>query len=179
MPTHAEAGPTLLTEFAWLNSRVSKPDGLPAVCQCGTSRLTRKTFDKERLLASFFSYAFLDQFVYSNFGHIHGKFKDQFPGPKLVSHGSAGHASPAWLLTERGTGAIEINWERVVELSSRLLSEGLLWVVRNDPHADGRAPETFFRELTGITRYGVPQEFSKMAELIAAQADVSVPAGRP
>src|SRR5690606_37156116 len=106
-----------------------------------------------------------DKFIYANFGHIHGKFKDVFFGPKLESHGSAGHASPVWLLTERGTGAIEVDWGRVVELSSRLLSEGLLWVVRNDPYSDGRASEIFFRELTNITGYGVPKDFSQLAEL--------------
>lgn len=131
----------------WLNEELFAQSFVGGVCQCETARATKRSTDPFRLAAVFFSYAFLDQFIYTHYRNSHSEFKQRFPGPKLAAHGSGGHASPSWMLFSKGNGISNMEAGELAETFIEVMSGGLAWLQESSGASNAQLSDVFEREI--------------------------------
>jgi hypothetical protein len=71
------------------------------VCQCGTERLIESSRHPEEIRAFLLVGVFVDQLIYTHYGHLYAWFVERYRFPKLYAHGGGGMASPSWLVYTR------------------------------------------------------------------------------
>lgn len=115
-------------QLEWFARELRVQGGPDEICQCGTAKAIKQSSDPERFAAVFFAYALMDQFIYTNYRNSHAAFKAHFVGPKLAAHGSGGHASPEWLVSTRGNGIKDLDWQRLGAFVIDVVAETIDWL---------------------------------------------------